>query len=49
MTLRVSDMQKSLAARLHAADSLLASLESQQTMVDASLQSLNYTLYGKEE
>jgi flagellar hook-associated protein 2 len=49
MTLRVSDMQKSIAARLHAADALLAGLESQQSLVDASLQSLNYTLYGKDE
>ena len=49
MTTRVSDMQKSLALRLHAADALLASLQSQQSMVDASLQSLNYTLYGAKE
>jgi hypothetical protein len=42
-------MQKSIAARLHAADALLAGLESQQSLVDASLQSLNYTLYGKDE
>jgi len=46
---RVSAMQLSLTARLQAADALLASLESQQTVLDASLKSLNVTLYGKSD
>lgn len=49
MSLRVSAMQTSLAARLQMADSLLAGLQSQQTMIDASIQSLNYSLYGKKD
>jgi flagellar hook-associated protein 2 len=46
---RVSAMQLSLTARLQAADALLASLESQQRVLDASVKSLNVTLYGKEQ
>ena len=46
---RISAMQISLSARLQAADALLASLESQQSVLDASIQSLNLTLYGRNE
>ena len=38
---RILDHEKMLA------DSLLAQLDSQQNVLTASLQSLNYTLYGK--
>ncbi|MCC6340900.1 MAG: flagellar filament capping protein FliD [Bryobacterales bacterium] len=48
LTSRASEMQKSLAARLQAADALLASLQSQQSIVTAQINSLNYTLYGKQ-
>lgn len=47
--LRISVMQQSLSARLQAADALLGQLESQQGMVDASIQSLKLTLFGKSE
>jgi len=49
MSLRVTNLQKTLLARLQAADSILAGLQSQQTLIDASIQSLNYSLYGKKE
>ena len=45
---RISNMQKSLSARLQAADALLGTLESQQNLVDASIQSLNFSLFGKQ-
>jgi len=48
-TARISAMQISLASRLQAADALLASLESQPSVLDASIQSLNLTLYGRNE
>jgi flagellar hook-associated protein 2 len=46
---RVSDMQRILSAKLQAADALLAGLQSQQKVLDASLKSLNLTLYGRED
>ncbi len=46
---RVSEMQRILSAKLQAADVLLAGLQSQQRVLDASLRSLNLTLYGREE
>lgn len=46
---RLSTMQLTLSAKLQAADSLLASLQSQQSVLDASIQSLNYSLYGRKE
>lgn len=49
LTERLTAMQTSLSAKLHAADVLLASLQSQQTVLDASIQSLNYSLYGKND
>lgn len=45
---RIDYSQKSLSSRLQAADSLLAKLESQQTILDASLKSLNLVLFGKK-
>ena len=45
--LRISTMQLSLTTRLQAADALLGNLESQQNTVNASIQSLKYTLFGK--
>ena len=45
---RVNALQQSVASRLQMADALLAGLESQQTMLTASVQSLNYVLYGKQ-
>lgn len=44
---RLDVMQKGLAQKLQQADTLLASLESQQNIVKASLQGLNSVLYGK--
>ena len=45
---RISRMQTSLSTQLQQADSLLAQLESQQVMLDASIQSLNLALFGKQ-
>jgi len=42
-------MQTSLSAKLQQADVLLAQLEAQQTLLDASVQSLNLLLYGKQD
>jgi flagellar hook-associated protein 2 len=44
---RAGDMQKAMAARLQAADALIASLQSQQLTLTSSLQGLNLVLYGK--
>ena len=49
LTDRLSVMQRGLALKLQQADSLLASLESQQNTVKASLQGLNVVLYGKQQ
>lgn len=49
MTGRIDDMKKTLSAKLQAADTILASLQSQQLVLDASLQSLNMTLYGRRD
>lgn len=46
---RVSDLQKSMALRLQIMDTLLSQLASQQGLIDASLQSLSFTSYGKQE
>lgn len=48
LTDRLSVMQRGMALKLQRADSLLASLESQQNTVKASLQGLNVVLYGKQ-
>ena len=44
---RINDMQTALAARLQAADSLIAELQSQQQTLNSSLDGLNLVLYGK--
>jgi flagellar hook-associated protein 2 len=44
---RIELMQSSLTAKLQWADTLLASLESQQTLLDASIEGLEFTTYGK--
>lgn len=49
LTGRVTAMQAAMAAKLQIADTLLAGLESQQSVLDASLQSLKLTLYGRNE
>ena len=46
MNVRIAAAQKAEMAKLEAADALLAQLTSQQDMLTASIQSLNYTLYG---
>ena len=42
-------MQKSTAARLQQIDALLGTLQSQQTVIDASIQSANLALYGRND
>lgn len=49
LTERIVVMQRGLALKLQQADSLLASLESQQNRVKASIQGLNSVLYGRNE
>lgn len=46
---RISAMQASLLARLQAADALLASLDSQRSMLDASIESLSTVTNGRRE
>lgn len=46
---RITAMQTSLAAKLQLTDALLAQLESQQSLLSASIQSMNYSLYGTQE
>ncbi len=49
ITERVSTMQASMMARLQAADSLLATLESQQRSLSSVIDSLNLVTNGKKE
>lgn len=46
---RVTVLQSGLAQRLQAADALLAQLDSQQSVLTASIDSLSYSLFGKKE
>lgn len=46
---RIENMRSTLQAKLQAADVLLASLERQQNVLTANIQSLNLTLYGKNK
>lgn len=46
---RVNSMQESLFTKLQAADSLLASLDSQRSLLDAVIESLNTATNGKRE
>jgi flagellar hook-associated protein 2 len=49
LTERISLMQTSLRSKLQKIDTLLAGLESQQNVLTASIDSLNYSLYGKKD
>lgn len=49
LTARIDYMQKSVAQRLQAYDSLLARLESQQSLVDASIKSVQLALFGRND
>lgn len=49
LTERVNQMQQTLLAKLEQADALLAQLEGQQKLLEASIQGLNLTLYGRRE
>jgi len=49
MTERISEMQINLNRKLQIADALLSTLESQQNILDASIKSLNFSLYGNTE
>lgn len=49
ITERISKMQSALQAKLQQADSLLARLESQQNVLDASFESLRFSSFGKQE
>ncbi len=49
MTDRINAMQASLSAKLQAADALLAQLSSQQSVLDSSIQALNFSVYGKQD
>jgi len=44
----INSMQKTLFQQLSQADTLISSLDSQQTILTASIQSLDYTLYGTD-
>jgi len=44
---RASQIQASATAQAQAADALVAQLEQQQSALDASIQSVNYVLYGR--
>jgi flagellar hook-associated protein 2 len=46
---RITNLQKSTAARLQAVDALLGSLQSQQTIIEASYKSLQLALFGKND
>jgi flagellar hook-associated protein 2 len=46
---QINNMQQSLAAKLSFTDALLGDLESQQKVVDASIQSLQLVLFGKNQ
>jgi flagellar capping protein FliD len=46
---RITTMTASLNSKLQAADALLATLQSQQQTLTASLQGLNVVLYGKNQ
>lgn len=46
---RANDQQLTLMTRLQAADALLARLDSQQSLLDATIKSLELTMYGKKD
>jgi flagellar hook-associated protein 2 len=46
---RLAELQRSTAQRLQTVDALLGSLQSQQTIIEASYKSLQLTLFGRNE
>lgn len=44
----VNEVQQTATQQMQAADALVASLQQQQNVVDASISSLNYVLYGRQ-
>ena len=46
LTARINAMQASLESKLQVADTLLASMASTQSMLTATIQSLNFASYG---
>jgi flagellar hook-associated protein 2 len=48
LQLRAAQVQKSATAHAQAADALVARLQSQQNTVNASIQSVNYALFGRQ-
>lgn len=48
LTVRIQNMQVSLAAKLQQADALLSGLQSQQSQLESSLKSVNFVAYGKQ-
>jgi flagellar hook-associated protein 2 len=46
---RITMMQSTLFLQLQQADVLLASLESQQKLLDASIEAINYSMYGRKD
>jgi hypothetical protein len=46
MTARVNAMQATLSAKLQAADTQLAQMQSQQQLLTSTIQSLNFTSFG---
>ena len=47
LTTRASQTEAAIQAKLQQADALVASLQSQQTSLNAAIQSVNYVTYGK--
>ncbi len=48
LTTRITTMQTALTQQLEAADSAIAALQSQQQVLTASIQAVDYTVYGKD-
>lgn len=46
---RANATQSTLLARLQAADAMLARLEGQQSLLDASIKSLQFSMYGRQD
>jgi flagellar capping protein FliD len=49
MTTRITNMQQDMLSRLQQADALLSHLESQQGLLDATINSLNFVSYGYQK
>ena len=46
-TANINNMQNTLFQQLSQADTLISTLDAQQSTLNASIQGLNYVLYGK--